>query len=120
MAVKKIVDMLVGLLSGALDIEKFDQELSDALFELRQKPKLTDEKRMLSKIQLYLHEFKEDNRDILEVYIAAQSALDLLKFPESPVTIKTDFHVPSHQSGEVVPTSSESLYTYEKLEPLPV
>ncbi len=76
MAVKKIVDMLVGLLSGESDIEKFDQELSDALFELRQKPTLTDEKRMLSKIQLYLHEFKEGTRDILEVYIAAQSALD--------------------------------------------
>ena len=75
----KIISLLTGLLSGHVDIGEFQQQLGDVLFELRQDATPNEDKQLLSRIQLYLHEFDEGNRDIHEVYIAAQAALDSLK-----------------------------------------
>ncbi|TET26771.1 MAG: hypothetical protein E3J67_00880 [Dehalococcoidia bacterium] len=73
------MSLLTGLLSGRVDIDEFQQQLGDVLFELRQDATPNEDKQLLSRIQLYLHEFDEGSRDIHEVYIAAQAALDLLK-----------------------------------------
>jgi len=75
----EIMSLLTGLLSGRVDIDEFQQQLGDVLFELRQDATPNEDKQLLSRIQLYLHEFDEGSRDIHEVYIAAQAALDLLK-----------------------------------------
>jgi hypothetical protein len=76
---REMINLLTAFLSGRVDIGKFQQQLGDVLFELRQDATPNEDKQLLSKIQLYLHEFDEGNRDIHEVYIAAQAALDLLK-----------------------------------------
>ena len=65
MVLSKTVDLLEALVSGRLGIGEFEQQLSDRLLELRQDPTLTDEKRALSRIQLYLHEFCFRNNSAL-------------------------------------------------------
>ncbi len=70
----KMISLLTGLLSGRVDISEFQQQLGDVLFELRQDATPNQDKQLLSRIQLYLHEFDEGNRDIHEVYMAAQAA----------------------------------------------
>lgn len=84
----KIISLLTGLLSGRADIGEFQQQLGDVLFELRQDAAPNEDKQMLSKIQLYLHEFDEGNRDIHEVYMAAQAALDVVKPVRRPIPTK--------------------------------
>jgi len=113
---KKMISLLTGLLSGRVDIGEFQQQLGDVLFELRQDATPNEDKRLLSRIQLYLHEFDEGNRDIHEVYIAAQAALDLLKplrkalpttftrlsaLPIKPGTVGTTTASPAPQFSEL-------------------
>ena len=100
------VRLLEALLSGRIDIYEFRQGLSDELFQLRQDATLTEEKTLLSRIQLYMHEFDEGNRDIHEVYMAAQAALNLAKPSRKSIKPKTEIVVPPSQPGTVVPTSS--------------
>ena len=106
MAIDNRVKLLEALLSGRIGIEEFRQGLSDELFQLRQDATLTEEKILLSKIQLYLHEFEEGNRDIHEVYIAAQEALNLAHPSYTSIQPETRIVVPPSQPGTVVPTSS--------------
>jgi len=103
MVIDSRVKLLEALLSGRIDIYEFRQGLSDELFQLRQDATLTEEKTSLSRIQLYLHEFEEGNRDIHEVYIAAQVALNLAKPSRISVQPKTKIFV---SPATVVPTSS--------------
>ena len=121
MAVDKTVELLEALLSGRLEINEFGQQLSDKLFQLRQDVVLTEQKRLLSRIQLYLHEFREGNRDIIEVYMAAQAALDLARPFSTPLRSKTEISAPPSQPGEVVPTSFSLPPDFSKLlEPIPI
>lgn len=121
MAVDKTVELLEALLSGRLEINEFEQQLSDKLFQLRQDVVLTEQKRLLSRIQLYLHEFKEGNRDLIEVYMAAQAALDLARPFSTPLKSKTEISAPPSQPGEVVPASSSLPPDFSKLlEPIPI
>jgi len=103
MVIDSRVELLEALLSGSIDIYEFRQGLSDELFQLRQDATLTEEKTSLSRIQLYLHEFEEGNRDIHEVYIAAQEALNLAKPSRISIQPKTKIVVPP---VTVIPTSS--------------
>lgn len=106
MVIDSRVNLLEALLSGQIGIEEFREGLSDELFQLRQDATLTEEKTLLSRIQLYLHEFDEGNRDIHEVYIAAQAALNLAKPSHISIKSKTQIVVPRSQPGTVVLTSS--------------
>lgn len=106
MVVDNRVKLLEALLSGRTDIYEFSQGLSDELFQLRQDATPTEEKALLSRIQLYLHELEEGNRDIHEVYIAAQAALNLAKPSDISIRPKTKIFVPPSQPGTIVPTSS--------------
>ena len=76
---KQTISMLVEFLSGDLGIDEFRHQLDDILFDLRQDAGLNEFRQLLSKIQLYIHELHEGNRDIHEVYIAAQAAIDSIK-----------------------------------------
>jgi len=121
MIVDKTVELLEALLSGHLEIGEFEQQLSDELFELRQDVAISEKRRLLSRIQLYLHEFREGNRDVIEVYIAAQAALDLSRPFSTPLSSKTDIDVPPSKPGEVVPTTSSLRPDFSKLlETIPV
>jgi hypothetical protein len=108
MVIDNRVKLLEALLSGRIGIEEFRQGLSDELFQLRQDATLTEEKTSLSRIQLYLHEFEEGNRDIHEVYIAAQEALNLAHPSRRSIQPKTKIIAPSSQPDTFVPTSSSA------------
>ena len=112
MVIDSRVKLLQDLLSGRIGIDEFRQGLSDELFQLRQDATLTEEKTSLSRIQLYLHEFDEGNRDIHEVYIAAQVALNLAKPSRISIQPKTKIVVPP---ATVVPTSSSPLPDFSEL-----
>jgi len=73
------ITLLESFASGRIDIVDFEQRVRDRLFELRQHSAMSEEKRLLSGIQLCLHEAQEGNRDLIEVYIVSQSALDLVR-----------------------------------------
>jgi len=79
MIANKTIVMLESFVSGRIDISEFQRQISDRLFELRQKPTMNEEKRLLSKVQLYLHEADEGSRDRSEVYQACQATLDLAR-----------------------------------------
>jgi hypothetical protein len=106
MVIDNRVKLLEALLSGRMGIDEFRQGLSDELFQLRQDDTLTEEKTLLSRIQLYLHEFDEGNRDIHEVYIAAQVALNLAKPSRIPSQPKTKIVASPSQPGTGILTSS--------------
>ena len=119
---RETIDLLVSLLSGRLHIHEFGQQLGDVLFELRQDITPSEDKQMLSRIQLYLHEFDEGNRDIREVYIAAQAALDLAKPSKRPVATKLTrvFALPI-EAGAVVPSTASPPPEFSKLPgPVPI
>jgi hypothetical protein len=75
----KTIALLESFVSGRMDITEFKRQINDRLFELRQKPAMNEEKKLLSKVQLYLHEADEGSRDRSEVYQACQATLDLAK-----------------------------------------
>ena len=72
---------LAELVSGEIELPRFKQLVEERLFELRQDPKMTDEKRLLSSIELYFHEAEEGLRPELEVYAHVQSILDNIILP---------------------------------------
>ena len=115
MIVDSKVELLEALLSGGIDINEFEERLSDELFQLRQDSTPTEEKQLLSRIQLYLHEFDEGNRDIHEVYMAAQAAFDLTKPFSTPVHSRTKVIIPSSLPGTVIPTSSPQASDFSEL-----
>jgi len=110
-----MVDLLEALLSGRIDLNEFGQGLSDELFRLRQDATPTEAKKLLSRIQLYLHEFYEDNRDIHEVYMAAQAALGSAKPVSTSIRSRTKVFTPPSPTGTVVPTSSSLPPEFSKL-----
>jgi len=69
---------LAEFVTGDINVSAFRQFVDDRLFELRQNSEMTDEKRTLSSIELYLHEAEEGLRDKSEVYACAQSILDTI------------------------------------------
>ncbi len=67
---------LAEFVTGELELPKFRQLIEDRIFELLQKPEMTDEKRFLSSIELHLHEAEEGLRDESEAYAHVQFILD--------------------------------------------
>lgn len=67
---------LAEFIIGEIEQPKFRELVEERLFELQQDPEMTDEKRFLSSIELYLHEAEEGLRDKSEVYAQAQFILD--------------------------------------------
>lgn len=118
----KMVSLLTHLLSGRLDISEFHQQLGDLLFELRQDATPNEDKQLLSRIQLYLHEFDEGNRDIHEVYMAAQAALDLVKPVRRTVPTKfTRLSALPFEPGVVGTTTASPAPEFSELrKPVPI
>ena len=89
MVAAKTMELLVDFVTGRVGLDDFRQRLSDRLFELRRDPEMSEEKAILSRIQLRLHEVDEGARDDLEVYIAVMGVLDTA-CPETVIDAKTD------------------------------
>lgn len=69
---------LAEFVSGEIGLQQFKEIVEDRIFELLQNPEMTDEKRVLSSSELYLHEAEEGLRDKSEVYAHVQSILDTI------------------------------------------
>ena len=80
---------------GEIELPKFRQLVEERIFELLQKPEMTEEKKLLSSIELYLHEAEEGLRPEFEVYAHAQSILDNIILPRLTSKGKTK---PAHFS----------------------
>jgi hypothetical protein len=119
---EKTISLLTSLLSGRVDVGEFKHQLSDILFELRQNATPNEDKRQLSQIQLYIHEFDEGNRDIHEVYIAAQAALDLFEPVKQTVPLNSAkiFMPPSEPGTVFTTTESPEPESSELLTPVPI
>lgn len=70
------IKVMAEFITGEIELPRFKQILEERLFELRQNPEVTDEKRFLSGIELYLHEAEEGLRGKNEVYAHVQFILD--------------------------------------------
>ena len=70
------IRILAEFVTGEISFSEFKQLIEERIFDLCQKPEITDEKRALSSIELYLHEAAEGLRDESEVYAHVQFTLD--------------------------------------------
>ena len=75
------IRILAEFVTGEISFSEFKQFIEERIFDLCQKPEMTEEKRALSSIELYLHEAAEGLRDESEVYALVQSILDNIILP---------------------------------------
>jgi len=68
--------VLAEFVIGDMGLPSLKQFVEERLLELRQSPRMTKEKEILSATELYLHEAEEGLRDTSEVYFHIQSILD--------------------------------------------
>ena len=80
--------------SGEISLPRFRELVEDRLFELLQNPEMTNEKRVLSSIELHFHEAEEGLRDESEVYAHIQSILDGIILARPASTGKTEYYSP--------------------------
>jgi hypothetical protein len=76
---------LAEFVTGEINLPELKQFVEDRLFELRQFSEMTDEKRILSSVELFLHEVEEKIRGQSDLYAHIQSKLDniILARPKS-------------------------------------
>jgi hypothetical protein len=72
----KYISVMAEFITGNIVFFDFKDFVDERLFELRKKPEMTEEKKILSSIELYLHEAEEKTRDENEVYARVQFILD--------------------------------------------
>lgn len=70
------ISTLAEFVTGEIGLPTFKQLVEERLFELRQEAEITEEKKLLSSVELYLHEAEEELRPEPEVYAHVQSILD--------------------------------------------
>jgi hypothetical protein len=70
------VRVLAEFVTGQTTFQEFKQIVDERLVELRAVPQMTEEKKNLSEIELYLHEMEEGERTKFDVYAHVQSLLD--------------------------------------------
>lgn len=84
--------VLERFIAGEIELSKFGQLVEDWLFELRQNPEMTEEKELLSSIELYLHEAEEGQRSESEVYAHVRCILGAItQVVATPYTIMAAF-----------------------------
>ena len=83
MKTEQYIRMLAKFVTGETDFSEFAQHVEERLFELRQTPEMTEEKKLLSGVELYLHEAEEGQRTRFEVYAYVQSIVDDIIVPSS-------------------------------------
>lgn len=86
---------LAEFVAGDVELSEFERLVEDRLFELRQNPEMTEEKRVLSSIELLLHEVEERLRDESEVYAIVQFTLDNIIRTRLTSEDKTEYFSPT-------------------------
>ena len=110
------IRILAEFVTGEINFSKFKQAVEERLLELRQQPETTNEQRLLSSIELHLHEAEEGLRPEFEVYAHVQSILDNIVssrsiseeairssfvFPNMPLSFSKTFDVDPEQPQTV-------------------
>jgi len=86
-----LIDVLENFISGRIKIDELADTIDGWLFEFRQKPDLVPEQRLLSNLELYLHEVAEGYRPWEELYeqIFAIIERDLSEYYVKTVPLQT-------------------------------
>jgi len=85
---------LAEFVTGGIELPKFRQVVEERLCELRQNPEMTSEKRVLSSVELHLHEAEEGQRSESEVYAHVESLLNAMLEASLVEFVMSDFPVP--------------------------
>jgi hypothetical protein len=109
---QEITSLLADFLNNDMNIDIFTEKLTDILFMMRQNDIPDETRSLLSKVQLYLHEYDENIRDIHEVYIVTQSVLDVIN-PTKKVYL-------SKFSQLIIPPTKPGTVSSETDSPAPV
>jgi len=88
------VRILAEFITGDISVSQLRQHVEERLFKLRQKPEVTEERELLSSVELYLHEFDEEYRNLFEVYGHVQSILDNIMLEPLPSKRQTNYIKP--------------------------
>jgi hypothetical protein len=88
------VRILAEFITGDINASQLRQHIEERLFKLRQKPEVTEERELLSSVELYLHEFDEGYRNLFEVYGHVQSILDNIVLEPLPSKRQTNYIKP--------------------------
>lgn len=95
----EIKEKLMDFLSGSIQLDELNEVIDDRLFELRQKPDLTDEQELLSTLELIIHETEEGFRSSDELYATIMAVIELNNSEKTVTTIKFN----TSSSSEVNP-----------------
>jgi len=95
----EIKEKLINFLSGNIQLDELNEVIDERLFELRQKPDLTDEQELLSTLELIIHETEEGFRSSEELFATIMS---VIKITDSEKTVTT-FALNTSTSSEVNP-----------------
>jgi hypothetical protein len=76
MAIEGYINTLSLFIAGNMSDSKSEKAVDDRLSELRRSPEMNPERRILSTIDLYLHEMNECSRDEAELYGFIRAVLD--------------------------------------------
>ena len=63
----EIINVLKDFIDGNIQANQLSNTIDEWLFELRQTPDLSEDQRLLSTLELYLHEAEEGYRSLGEV-----------------------------------------------------
>ena len=91
MKVGEYIKILAEFVTGDVNASQLRQYIEERLLELRQKPEITEERELLSSVELYLHELAEGYRDLFEVYCHVQSMLDNIMVKPLPSESQTNY-----------------------------
>jgi len=88
------IRILAEFLTGDIGVSQLRQYVDERLLKLRQKPEVTEEREVLSSVELYIHEFGEGYRNLFEVYDHVQSMLDNIMLEPLPSERETNYIKP--------------------------
>ncbi len=84
----EIKDKLRDFLSGNIELDELNEVIDERLFELRQKPDLTDEQELLSTLELIIHETQDGFRSLDELYATIMNVIELNNSEKTVTTIE--------------------------------
>ena len=101
---RQIINIIAEFMNTEINTDSLKENLADILFTMRQNNNHDETRSLLSKFQLYIHEYDEGRRDIHEIYITAQEILDILKPNKKQTSTK-------FQSTSIIPSSPGDVYS---------
>ena len=102
---RQIINIIAEFMNTEINTDSLKENLADILFTMRQNNNHDETRSLLSKFQLYIHEYDEGRRDIHEIYITAQEILDILKPNKKQATTEFTTSIIPLDPGEVHSTT---------------